>query len=304
MAGNPDRPAGHPPHLQEAKNMIAQSKALLVTLNDRISRNNTSLLAAAIAFYAFTSIPSTLTAVVSLYELAFDPHDIESHVTALAGLLPQDVVGLVASFLQFLATKPSAQLGTGLVLGLAIALWSIQSATAAMITALNVVNGCTPTRGFFRSQLLAFVMGIGIIGFVVLSLVLMSAVPAVLASLPIPAAGLAVIPAIRWPVLIAATAMAIAGIYRFAPERWPGRQRNWWGILLGTFCCLLGSYLFSAYVGAWASYDQSYGSLGAVLIFVMWLYLTSFSVLLGAELNATLNEMVHRAWREGNKSAG
>jgi membrane protein len=283
--------------------MIAQSKALLVTLNDRLSRNNTSLLAAAIAFFAFTSIPSTLTAVVSLYELAFDPHDIESHVTTLAGLLPQDVVGLVASFLQFLATKPSAQLGTGFVLGLAIALWSIQSATAAMITALNVVNGCAPSRGFFHSQLLALFMGIGIIGFVVLSFILMSAVPAVLAIVPIPEAGKTLIPGMRWPILAAVTAAGIAGIYRFAPDRWPGRSRSLWGILLGTCCCILGSYLFSAYVSAWASYDQSYGSLGAVLIFVMWLYLTSFSVLLGAELNATLNDLVSRAWREGNESA-
>jgi membrane protein len=275
--------------------MIAQSKALLLTLNDRISRNNTSLLAAAVAFYAFTSVPSTLTVVVSLYELAFDPHDIETHVTALTGLLPQDVVGLISSFLQFLATKPSAQLSTGLVLGLIIALWSIQSATTAMITALNVVNGCTSTRGFLQSQLIAFVMGIGIIGFVVLSFVLIGAVPTVLASLPLPEASKTLIPAIRWPALVAVTATAIAGIYRFAPERWPGRQRSRWGILLGTSCCLLGSYLFSSYVSAWASYDQSYGSLGAVLIFVIWLYLTSFSVLLGAELNASLNELVRRA---------
>jgi membrane protein len=279
--------------IQRAEHVSAltRTKTIILTLSSRISRDNTSLLAAAIAFYAFTAVPSALTAVVSLYGLAFNPHDIETHVTAMQGLLPGDVIDLVSSFLQFLTAKPPRQLSLGLFVGFALALWSVQSATGAMITALNLVNDCPRRRSFIRYELIALGTGLGVIGFTLISFMLIGAVPTVLDALLLPDPLRNLIPVLRWPLLIAITALAIAGIYRFAPERWPGYQRSIWGILLGTAACFLSSFLFATYVNLWAIYTKAYGSLAGVLVFLAWLYLTSFSILLGAEFNATLNDL-------------
>lgn len=270
---------------------VARVKAVILALFDRISRDNAFLLAAAIAFYAFTSVPSALTAVVSLYGLAFNPQDIETHVAALGGLLPSDVIGVISGFLHFLVSKPPSQLGLGLFVGLAVAVWGVQSSTGAMITALNFVNECPPQRSYIRYELTALGTGVGVIGFTLISFLLIGAAPAILDAFPIPDASKNLIPVLRWPVLFAITGLAIAGIYRFAPERWPGYQRSIWGILLGTAACFLSSFLFATYVSAWATYAKSYGSLGGILVFLMWLYLTAFSILLGAEFNAALNEL-------------
>lgn len=260
--------------------------SVLVRVWRDISRDNISILAAGVAFYVFVAIPAALTVVISVYGLVFDPQEIELELTPMAGLLPHDVIALISDLLKTLAARPHVELGLGLAIALAVALWSAQSATAAMITALDIVYEETETRGFVRFQATAFGMALGVIAFAVLALALIGLIPTALSWTLIAAAGSAVADAVRWLLLVLLIAIAIGGIYRFAPDREvPGGRQSLRGILVATALCILDSWLFSIYVAHFASYDKSYGSLGAVIVLLLWLYLAVFAILVGAALN-------------------
>jgi membrane protein len=131
--------------------------------------------------------------------------------------------------------------------------------------------------------------------FAVISLALVAVLPAVLNFVPLGGAGKLIAAAVRWPVLIVLVVLALALLYRFAPSRDEPKWR-WvsWGAVLAAVLWIIGSALFSIYVGQFASYNKSYGSLGAVVVLLMWLYLTTFAVLLGAELNAEIEHQTVR----------
>lgn len=271
---------------------------ILLALGRRIGRDNVSLLAAGVAFYVFVAIPSGLAAIVSVYALMFNPIEVEQQMQAMAGLLPLDVINILSGFLTMLATKAQGGLGVRLLIGLFIALWSAQSAASSMIVALNAVYEKAETRSFLKFELSAVILALCSIVFALLSLVLFAVAPIALAWLPLPGVTKEAISLIRWPALTALVALAIAGIYRFAPAQ-DGTTRLWgaWGVILTTIVWIGSSALFALYVANLASYDASYGSLGAVVVLLLWLYLAAFVVLLGAELNAELEERSATATR-------
>jgi membrane protein len=268
--------------------------SILVAIGMRIGRDNVSLLAAGVAFYIFVAIPSGLAAVVSVYGLMFNPSQVQRQIVYLVGVLPEDVIAILGDFLKMLAAKPQSALGLHLILGLMVAVWSAQSAASSMIAALNAAYEQTETRGFLRFQLIALLLAFCSIVFALLVLLLFAALPAVLDWLPpsgYPAR--TAIGIIRWPAMIVLVALAIAGIYHFAPAR-KDSHRPWgvWGVLLTTVVWIGSSALFALYVAKLASYDASYGSLGAVVVLLLWLYIAVFVVLLGAELNAEIETRV------------
>ena len=263
---------------------------ILWSLCMRIGKDNVSILAAGVAFYVFVAIPAALTAVVAVYGLVFNTADVESQVLQLTGVMPGDVIDIVESFLKMLATRPKSTLDVRLLVGLGVAIWSAQSAASSMITALNAVYEKQDDRGFFRFQFAALILSVYSIVFALLSLLLFASAPEVLEWLPIAGASKAAIIVLRWPALCLLVALAIAGVYRFAPAR-DGHGQRWGisGVLLTTVIWIGSSALFALYVGNVASYDASYGSLGGVVVLLLWLYLAVFVVLLGAELNAEID---------------
>lgn len=264
--------------------------SILVATGARIGRDNVSILAAGVAFYIFVAIPSSLTAIVSVYGLMFNPLQVESQVGELIGLLPADVIDILTSFLKLLATKPQSTLGLRLVLGVVVALWSAQSAASSMISALEAAYEQKETRGYLRFQLAALVLALCSIVFALLSLILFAVLPVAIDwLLPFSHRTQLLIEIIRWPALTVVVALAIAGVYRFGPAHEKG-ERPWgaWGVILTTIVWIGSSALFALYVSKVASYDVSYGSLGGVVVLLLWLYIAAFVVLLGAELNAEL----------------
>ncbi|HEV8015721.1 MAG TPA: YihY/virulence factor BrkB family protein [Stellaceae bacterium] len=264
--------------------------SILMAIGMRIGRDNVSLLAAGVAFYIFVAIPSALAAIVSVYGLMFNPSQVESQIVSLMGVLPADVITILGDFLQMLAAKPQSTLGLHLILGLAVAVWSAQSAASSMIAALDAAYEQKETRAFLRFQLAALILAACSIVFALASLMLFAVMPAVLDwVLPFADKTKTAINIFRWPALAVTVALAIAGIYRFAPAR-EGSRRPWgaWGVLLTTIVWIGSSALFGLYVSKVASYDASYGSLGAVVVLLLWLYIAVFVVLLGAELNAEI----------------
>jgi membrane protein len=260
-----------------------------------ISRDNVSLMAAGIAFYGLMSLAPAFTALVALYGLVADPAVVQAQVAGLEGMVPPEARSIIAAELTAIVQAHSSSLGVGFVLGLVIAFWSANYATGALISALNVAYGEEEKRGLLRYYASALLLTVCAVGFGALALLLIAVIPAILNWLPI-APSLRTLSLLRWPVLLLLFAIGLGVIYRYAPSRNQPRWR-WvsWGAAAATLLWIAGSALFSIYVDRFATYNKTYGSLGAVVVLLMWLWLSAYVVLLGAELDA---EMEHQTARD------
>lgn len=275
-------------------------KALLFTLGERISRDNISILAAGVAFYLFVAIPSALTVVISLYGLVFNPVAVEQHVAEMAGVLPLDVIAVISGFLQTLIANPPGKLSISLALGLLVALWSTQSGISSMITALNVAYQETEYRNLWRFYASSLSITICAILFAVIALILIAVLPLTLDLLPIAGTNREVATLLRWPLVFLLIGIAIAATYRFGPARKPGTARwGFRGVVFATAAWIGTSALFTFYVANFATYNKTFGSIGAVVVVLLWLYLTTFVVLVGAEINAEFEGRSRKRGRTG-----
>ena len=254
-----------------------------------LGRDNISILAAGAAYYAMLSIFPGMTALVLTYGLIADPVTIERHIDVLAGVLPGEALKLVSDQLHVLVTAPPEKLGIGLVVSVLLAVWSATSATAAMMNALTVAYAGRERRGFlhFYGLAVALTIGEGLFGLV--ALLLIAGLPAAMAHLPVPELWRWLLPLIRWPVLAVLVLLGLGTFYRLAPNR----DRERWDFLwVGTICAsllwLAGSAAFSFYAEHFGSDDRTYGSLGAVAVMLVWLYVTAYIILAGAELNGEI----------------
>jgi membrane protein len=268
---------------------------ILMRVKDDTSRNNLSLVAAGGAFYAFLAIPSALTALVSLYGLVFNPADVQHQLEAMQGVLPGETIKLISDQLKSISSASGAKLGTGFIISLVVALWGARSATSSLIVALDITYGEQEKRNFIWFQVIALGLTLGAALFGVVALALVAVLPAIIDLLPLGGIGKTVAEVVRWPVLLALLMVMLAAMYRFAPSR---REPMWrwvsWGAVLATLLWVIGSALFSLYVGQFATYDKTYGSLGSVVILMMWLYVTCFVILLGAQVNAEIEHQTAR----------
>jgi membrane protein len=288
--------AGHGHEAKQPSDIPARGwKQVVMRVGSRISRDNLSIIAAGVAFYALLAIPSTLTALVALYGLAFDPQDVQRQVASLNGAMPGEAVQLIGQQLQTVTSQPQSRLGVSFIVALLVAIWGTRSAMSTFITALNVAYAEDEKRGFFRFQAAAFALTALAVVFAVLSIALIAVLPAAINFLPFGDFGKTIASVIRWPVLLALVIVGLSVIYRYAPSRSEPKWR-WvsWGAAVATILWIIGSALFSVYVGQFASYNKTYGSLGAVVVLMMWLYVSAFAVLLGAELNAELEHQTAR----------
>lgn len=255
----------------------------------RITTDNLSALAAGVAFYALLSLFPTLAAVVSVYGLIADPSMVERQVTTMQGLLPPEAVTLIANWLQAFVNGPPSRFGVGLVISVLLAFWSAWSATGMLMTAVNICYGERESRSFVSFNLHAVVLTAALALFGIAALALLAVLPAALSLLPLPGAWYEAIALVRWPILAGIVVVALAIVYHYAPDR---AQPRWqwvsWGAVAATALWLLASALFTIYVREVGSYDKTYGSLGAVIILLLWFYLSAYVTMIGAELNAEI----------------
>jgi membrane protein len=278
---------------------MASVWAILTATWRRIGKDNLSALAAGAAFQALLTIFPALTAVVSVYGLIADPNMVERQITALHGVLPPEAVTLIATWLQALVQGPTEKFGIGLIISMLFALWSMWSAAGMLMTAVNVAFGEEETRGFLSFNLNALALGAGLALFGIIALALFAVLPAALALLPVSDPWVEVLGFVRWPILAGVVILALAIIYRYAPDRAEPRWQ-WisWGAVVATALWISGSIGFTIYVSKIGSYDKTYGSLGALIILLLWFYMTAYVVLAGAELNAEIDrERRGRTWQ-------
>jgi membrane protein len=212
------------------------------------------------------------------------------------GVLPPEAVKLIATWLQALVQGPTTRFGIGLIISVVLAVWSMWSATGMLMMAVNICYGEERRRGFLSLNLHALALGAGLVLFAIVAFALIAVLPAALALLPVSGAWLQVLGLIRWPILAGVIIVVLGIVYRYAPDRAEAKRR-WisWGSVAATALWIFGSIVFTTYVSKVGSYDRTYGSLGAVIILLLWFYLTAYVILAGAELNAEIEGRITRA---------
>lgn len=244
------------------------------------------LLAAGVAFYGFLALFPAMIAAVTVYGLVADPATVAEQSREVAAALPDDAAALVTDQMEALTETDRGSLGLGLVVALVLALWSASGGVGNLLSAVNIAYDEEETRGFVKRKLLALGFTLGAILFVVLAVALVAVLPVVLdVSVEGPLRwGLE---AVRWVGLLVAVMVALAVVYRYAPDR-DDAELSWVsvGAVVATVVWLVASLGFSLYVDNFGSYSKTYGTLAGVVVLLLWLWLTSFIVLLGAEVNA------------------
>jgi membrane protein len=269
--------------------------ARLGRVGQAIQRDNISIMAAGIAYYAMLSIFPGMSALVLTYGLVADPLTIESHIAALADVLPTEALKLLSDQLNTLVSAPSESLGIGLIVSVLFALWSSASGTSAMMNALTIAYAGKEKRGLLHFYALSIALTIGGVVFLLLSLVLIAGVPAAVANVPLPASAAQLVSLLRFPMLAILAVVGIGTLYRLAPSRpSPGWDFFRAGTIAASLLWLAGSAGFSFYASHFGSYDRTYGSVGAVAILLVWLYVSAYIVLAGAELNGDHARQDHR----------
>lgn len=271
-------------------------KRVLRRTGSEVISDRVSLASAGCAFYAVLAMFPAISMLIALYGLLFDPRSVEAQLILLRDVLPRTAYDLISSRVHTLVEKPSGTLTFSFGISLAITLWSSSAGTKSLLSALNIAYEETEQRSFLRYQATALLMTLcGILG-TGLAIALLVALPPIVTYLP-QRLGLERVAAQlqvwlnfgSFALMLVFVVAALSLLYRFGPSR---RAPTWgWvspGSILATGLWLIASLLFSYYVGHIASYDATYGPLGAIVGMMMWFYVTAFVVLVGAELNAEL----------------
>jgi membrane protein len=261
---------------------------ILARTKQQISEDNLSIVGAGVAFYAFVAVVPALAAIIAIYGLISDPSSVAAQIEAMARVLPQEVLPLLHEQMLRITSNHQAA-GFGALIGFAFALYSCGNAVKALISGLNIAYEEQEHRGFFKLTGLAILLTVGAVVGAVLAVALVAFLPNVLKRLDLSGNVETLLNVLRWPLLVGGFMTALAVVYRYGPCRNDAKWR--WvspGAILAALLWLLASGAFSFYCSHFASYDKTYGPLGTVVIFMMWLFLSAFVILLGAEMNSEL----------------
>ncbi len=256
------------------------------------------LLAAGVAFYAFLAIFPAMVAGVILYGLIADPATIADQVGSVTQALPADARSLIVNQLTTLSGQQRA--GLSAVIAVLLALWSASGGVSNLMTAVNTAYDEDETRGFVKKRAIALVLTVGAILFMVVLLALVAVVPAVLSFLGTNGVIGFLVQALRWVLIVAVIAVALAVLYRVAPDRDAPKLR--WvsvGAAVATLLWLLASVGFSVYVSQFGSYAKTYGALAGIVVLLFWLWITAYAILLGAEINAEAEQQTESDTTKG-----
>jgi membrane protein len=276
-------------------------KDILYRLYHEIGDDRVLAVAAGVTFYGLLALVPALAALVSLYGLFADASQIEQHLDVLTGLVPQDVLSIISDQVKRIAGQGGQTLGLTFFASLALSLWSANAGVKATFDALNIVNDEEEKRGFLKLNAQSLTFTLGVLVFLLLAMAAIVVVPVVLGALGLAGSSAWLLSLLRWPLLLLAVLFLLACLYRFGPSR-ERPQWRWvtWGSAVAGIGWLGGSMLFSYYVSNFGNYNETYGSLGAVIAFMTWLWLSTTLVLIGAEINA---EMEHQTARDTTSGA-
>jgi membrane protein len=260
------------------------------TLRESVS-DRVSLAAAGCAYYATLALFPAISMLVSVYGLAFDVQSVEPQLRVLQDLLPGPAFALIDDRVHQLVTQPSGTLSIGLIVSFVLTFWSAATGTKSILSALNIAYDTTEQRGILGFQLIAFAMTLCAIAAAAIAIAVLVFLPAVISFVGLSDHGAGLINAVSTLLLIVLVGGAIALLYRYGPSRrLPPNQHIFAGAILATALWLIVSIGLSFYISHIASFGITYGPLGAVVAIMLWFYVSAYAVLLGAELNAQLEQ--------------
>jgi len=270
-------------------------KDVALRIYNGISEDRILALAAGVTFYVLLALFPGIAGLIALYGLYADAGTISQHLDTLAGVLPEGGLQIIREQIERLAAQPPQRLGIATIIGLGVSLWSANGGMKAMFDALNVVYHEKEKRSFIRLNAISLAFTLGAMAFILAALAAMTILPVVLSYVGLSRVTELLIRIGRWPILLLVVSFAIALIYRYGPSR---DQPKWRWITPGSVFAALAwlclSLLFSWYTENFGSYNETYGSLGAVIGFMTWLWLSSIVILLGAKLNAETEHQTAR----------
>ena len=267
----------------------ADWSAVLWRVYKKMNDNRLMAVAAGVVFYGLLAVFPAITAFVSLYGLMADPATIHERLTLATGILPQGALNILNEQLTRLTSHRTSALSIGFIGGLVVALWSANAGAKAVMDALNVAYGETEKRSFVHLNLVALAFTLGTILALMLALGAVVVAPIVLSQLGLSGVNETLIAFARWPILLGLVVLGLTILYRFGPSL---TDPHWtWlfpGNVIAAVSWLILSGLFSWYIANFGSYDATYGSLGAAIGMMTWMWISMIVVLLGAEMNADI----------------
>lgn len=268
---------------------------ILWRLIKRIGNDNVTLVAGGLALYMLLSVFPGLTALVSIYALFASPADVTRQMQVVAGVLPPGTWDIFNAQLQGLVRHGSSALTGAAVFGIAMSLWSARSAMSALMTATNIAYGEREKRSYLVQLLMSFAFTLAAMAGFGLTVLLGVAIPVALKFLGTSNLMRLAADVLRFVVLWGTAVLGLAFVYRFAPAR---EQPQWrwatWGSAIAATLWIIASALFALYVQTFASYGKTYGALGSVIALIMWFYISSLIVVLGAVTNAEMERQTYK----------
>jgi len=282
--------AASEPSRDRAEPIARDWKAILRRTFQQIDEDRLLATAAGVVFYGLLAIFPAVTALVSSYGLFADPSTISTNLQNLAVMLPDGTFAIVQDQIARVLAKGTGTLGMTFVFGLLMAIWSANAGMKAIFDALNVVYEERETRGFLRLNLTSLAFTVAALAAILLMIGGVIAVPLALQRLGLGERGEWILTLGRWPALFLFLLTALAVLYRFGPSRTDARWQ--WispGAVAATLLWLAGSALLSWYLSNFANYTATYGSLGAAIGLMTWMWMSAIIVLCGAELNSEID---------------
>jgi membrane protein len=255
---------------------------------DDLGEKNAGLISAGVAFYGLFAIFPGIAAIISLFGIFADPIVVETQLDLMANLMPEDVFNLFQVQIDGLLRAGSATLGLTTLISIGLALWSARTGVAALILGLNAIFD-EPNRSNIRHTLVALMLTICLIGIAIIALLMVVVAPVLLAVIPFETDKATLFELVRWSLVVTVLVVGLGLLYRYGPNRRYVRM-SWIapGVFVVVVFWLAMSAVFSVYVANFATYNEVYGSLGAVIALLFWFYLSAYLILVGAALNNTL----------------
>lgn len=266
----------------------------------RSDDDNLSIISAGLAFYALSATVPSFAALISIYGLFANPSDVQNQVLFLSRFMPAEAWSLLQDQLKKIVESPGGTLSIRFLLSFALTLWSASRGMTNLVHALNIAYDVKQRRSLISFNLVALGLTLVAIVIAIVGVVVVLVIPAIFAFIGIESLESLVtwaVGVLRWPFFAAVGAFGLMVFYRYAPNRHgPAWRDTLPGAAAATVIWLTASALFSLYVSNFGSYNKTYGSLGAVIVLLMWFYISAYAILLGAELNVVVERL-----REGDE---
>ncbi len=265
---------------------LKQKFSKSIELYNNINEDYLGLLAAGIAFYFLMAAFPALAAAISLYGIFSDPHFIEDQINLLSRFLPPEALSIFTKQITVLLKTSGSALGLSFVISTLFAVYSATKGVGALIKGLNIAYNRKETRGVIQLTLTGFILTLGLMIFLLAALSVIAILPVFFNIVEIPGLTPDIYLQLRWPLLFFTALLGLEVLYSFAPchpkfkWRWMSR-----GSFYATLIWVTASSFFSLFVTNFGSYNETYGSISAIIILLLWFWMSAMIILLGAEIN-------------------